>query len=86
MFFDWGIYAIEGLTGFILAASVFILLGTISVHILDILACRTMVHVGWIIYAITYFGIIGLTYAFLSGGSIAFSFCNYYDGMLTNQT
>ena len=84
--FDWGLYVIEGIIGFILAASVFIIFGTISTHILDILACRTMVNLGWIIYGITYFGVIVLVFAFMSAGSIAFSFCNYFDGMVSSQT
>lgn len=45
-----------------------------------------MVNIGWVIYGITYFGIIGLTFTFLSMGSMGFSFCNYYNNMLTNKT
>lgn len=84
-FFDWGLYVIEGVVGFILAGSVFILFGVISVHVLDIIACRTMVTLGWVIYCFTYFGIVLLVFAFLSVGSIGYSFCNYFDVMINNK-
>ncbi len=83
--FDWGLYVIEGVVGFILAASVFVLFGVISTHVLDILSCRTMVALGWVIYGITYFGVIALVFAFLSVGSIGYSFCNYFDLMVNDK-
>lgn len=83
--FDWGLYIIEGVVGFVLAASVFILFGVISTHVLDILACRTMVNLGWVIYGLMYFGIIILVFIFLQAGSIAYGFCSYFDGMVTDQ-
>jgi len=83
--FDWGLYIIEGVVGFILAGSVFILFGVVSTHILDIMACRTMVNLGWIIYGLMYFGIVALTFLFLSMGSVGYSFCNYFDQMVSNQ-
>ena len=73
--FGWFLYVVEGIVGFILAASIFIIFGTISTHILDILACRTLVNIGWVIYAIAYFGIILITIVFMPGGSLAFGFC-----------
>lgn len=76
----------EGVVGFILAGSIFIIFGAISTQILDILACRTLVNLGWVIYGITYFGIIILTFVFLSGGGLAYQVCNYYDGMLSSQS
>jgi len=75
---------IEGVIGFILAASVFILFGVISTHVLDIIACRTMVTLGWVIYGIMYFGIVILVFGFLSVGSIGYQFCNYFDAMVSN--
>lgn len=84
-FFDWGLYVIEGVVGFILAASVFILFGAISTHVLDIIACRSMVTLGWVIYGIMYFGIIILVFCFLSMGSIGYSFCNYFDSMVSSE-
>lgn len=84
-FFDWGLYVIEGVIGFILAASVFILFGVISTHVLDIIACRTMVTLGWVIYGIMYFGIVILVFAFLSAGSIGYQFCNYFDSMVSDE-
>jgi hypothetical protein len=52
---------------------------------LDIFQCRTLVNLGWIIYGIAYFGVIILSAVLLSGGSLAYGFCNYFDGMLNNQ-
>ena len=72
------------MVGFILAGSVFILFGVVSTHVLDIMACRAMVNLGWVIYGVMYFGVVVLVFLFLSGGSIAYSFCNYFDQMVTN--
>jgi hypothetical protein len=82
---NWGFYVIEGLVGLILAGSIFILFGVVSTHILDIMACRSMVNLGWVIYALSYFGIVALTFIFLSMGSVGYTFCNYFDKMVTNQ-
>lgn len=82
---NWGLYVIEGLVGLILAGSIFILFGVISTHILDIMACRSMVNLGWVIYAFSYFGVVALTFIFLSMGSVGYTFCNYFDQMVTNQ-
>jgi hypothetical protein len=81
----WGFYTIEGLVGLILAGSIFILFGVVSTHILDIMACRSMVNLGWVIYAFTYFGVIALTFIFLSMGSVGYTFCNYFDKMVNDQ-
>ena len=78
-------YVSEGMVGLILAGSIFILFGTVSTHILDIMACRSMVNLGWVIYAFTYFGIVALTFIFLSMGSVGYNFCNYFDQMVTNK-
>lgn len=40
---------------------------------------------GWIIYGLTYFAVIIFSAVFLSGGSLAYGFCNYYDGMLSDK-
>lgn len=73
------------MVGFILAGSIFIIFGTISTQILDIFACRTLVNLGWVIYGLAYFGIIVLTAVLLSGGSLGYTFCNYYGNMLNNK-
>lgn len=83
--FDWGMYVVEGVVGLVLAGSVFILFGVISTHILDIMACRSMVNLGWVIYGLMYFGVIALTFIFLPMSSIGYTFCNYFDQMVTNK-
>ena len=80
---DWGIYVVEVIVGLILVASLAILIGTVSVIILDIYDCRYFIHFGWIIYGITYFGIIFIAFLMLSLGSIGYTFCQYYSGFLT---
>jgi hypothetical protein len=86
LLFGWGLYVVEGVVGFILAGSVFILFGAISTHVLDILACRTLVSIGWVIYGITYFGVIALVYVFLPMGSVGNTFCNYFNQMINSQS
>ncbi len=44
-----------------------------------------MVNLGWAIYGITYFGVIGLVFIFLSLGSVGYTFCIYYDSMINSQ-
>lgn len=44
-----------------------------------------MVTLGWIIYSLMYFGIIALVFLFLSMGSVGFSFCNYFNLMVSDQ-
>lgn len=84
--FDWGIYVVEVITGFVLVASLAIVFGTISIHFLKILDCRHFLHFGWVVFGITYFGVIFSVYYLLPMGSVGYTFCQYYGGMLTNQT
>ena len=84
--FSWGLYALEGTIGFILAGSLLIILGVISTHFFDILQCRSMVHLGWVVYGIGHLFVIFLVYIFLSVGSVGHQSCNYFDKMLKNQT
>ena len=85
MILGWFLYVVEGVVGFVLAASVFVILGTVATHILDILACRTLVNVGWVIFAVAYFGVVLIAIVFVPVGSLAFGFCQYNDDMLTNR-
>jgi hypothetical protein len=62
------------------------LIGVFATHIFDIYNCRTLVHVSWVLFGITYLGILALTYFFVPVGSIGQQFCTFYEGILTNQT
>lgn len=73
--FNWGLYLIQGILGFILAASLLLILGVIATHSLELYACKTSVHLGWITYGITYFGIVVLSFIFFSLGGISYQFC-----------
>ena len=41
-----------------------------------------MVHLGWVILAMSFVGGLILIYLFVGLGSIGYGFCEYYDGML----
>ena len=73
--FNWGLYLIQGILGFILAASLLLILGIVAVHALDLHGCRTSVHLGWVTFGITYFGIVILSFIFFSFGGISYQFC-----------
>lgn len=83
---DWGIYVVQVIVGFILVASLAVIVGTISVVILEIFDCRYFIHFGWVVYGITYFGAVLIVFLLLSLGSMGYTFCQYYSGFLTNQT
>jgi hypothetical protein len=84
--FSWGIYAMEGIVGFILAACLMGIAGGIATHCFDMYNCRTMVHLSWIIMGIMYFGVLGMTYVFLPVGSVGIDMCRVYQQTLNNQT
>lgn len=75
----------QAVFGLALAGSLVVLLGVSATHLFDLLACRKMVHLGWTIYGLAYFGVIVVTYYCLSVGSISYNFCNYFHDMLTVQ-
>lgn len=41
---------------------------------------------GWLIYGISYYGIITLCVAFFSLGGISYTFCQFYGGLVENQS
>lgn len=84
--FNWGIYVVEVIVGFVLVASLAVIIGAVSIQVLDIYDCRHFLHFGWVVYGITYFGIIFTTFFLLAMGSTGYLFCTYYEGMLTSQT
>lgn len=84
--FQWGVYAMEGIVGFILAACLMGIAGGIATHFFDMYNCRTMVHLSWGILGLMYFGVLVMTYAFLPAGSIGMDMCKVYNKALTNQT
>lgn len=85
-FFNWGIYVVEVIVGFILVGSIAILIGSVSIQILDIYDCRHFLHFGWVVYGITYFGVVFIAFFTLPMGSLGYTFCEYYGSMLVNET
>lgn len=73
--FNWGLYLIQGIMAFILTASLLLILGIVATHCFELYTCKTSVHLGWVAYGVTYFGIVMLTFAFLSFGGISYQFC-----------
>lgn len=84
--FQWGIYAMEGIVGFILAACLMGVAGGIATHCFDMYNCRTMVHVAWGILGLMYFGVLAMTYVFLPAGSVGMDMCKVYNRALNNQS
>jgi len=76
--FNWGLYLIEGVLAFIMAASMLILLGVIATHSFELFSCKTSVHLGWIAYGITYFGVVAISFILLALGGMSYSFCQFY--------
>ena len=75
----------QAVFGLALAGSLIILLGLSATHLFGLHNCRYMVHLGWTIYGLTYFGVIMVTYQLVSVGSISYNFCRYYKDMLNVQ-
>ena len=80
--FNWGLYLIQAILGFILAASLLLIMGIVATHSLSLTGCTTSVHLGWVTYGITYFGIVALSFIFFSFGSISYQFCQFYSGLV----
>ncbi len=83
--FNWGLYLIEGILGFVLAGSLLMLLGVAATYCFGLYSCRNSVHLGWVAYGVTYFGVIAITFLFLSLGGISYQFCQFYGGLVTNN-
>ena len=69
-----------------MVGSIFILIGVIATHCCEILSCKTCVHLGWVTYGITYFGIVVMAFFFFSMGGLSYSFCQFYGGMINSKT
>lgn len=75
---------VEVIIGFVLVASLAVIIGSVSVHLLDIYDCRHFLHFGWVVFGLTYFGIVFSAYFMLPMGSVGYTFCKYYGAMLTS--
>lgn len=62
-----------------------ILIGAFSTSTFQILDCRKMVHIGWIMWSFSFLGSLILLYIFLGLGSISYGFCSYYDEILDGK-
>ena len=66
--------------------SALILLGLLATHKFEMFGCRSSVHLGWIIYGLTYSGVVVLTFDFLAMGGIIYNFCQWYGELLNTQS
>ena len=69
-----------------LLASLLSLFGILSTHVFDILACKRMVNLGWVIYGLIYFGVLLVMLFFLSMGGITYTFCEYFAAITGSQS
>lgn len=69
-----------------MVGSVMTLLGVITTHCCQMYACKTCVHLGWVTFGITYFGIVVIGFFFFALGGLSYSFCQFYSGLLTSQS
>jgi hypothetical protein len=81
-----GLYAIQGIFGIVLLASIVSLLGIISTHIFDVLTCRRFVHTGWVIFGFIYFAILLVLFILLSVGGLSYHFCQYFGSIIKSQS
>ena len=65
-----------------LIGTMLILIGAFSTSTFQILDCRKMVHIGWLIWSISFLGCMILLYFFLGLGNVSYQFCDYFDGIL----
>ena len=84
--FNWGLYLIQAILGFILAASILLIMGIVATHSLELHGCRTSVHLGWVTFGITYFGVIALCFIFFSFGGVSYQFCQFYSGLVQSNS
>jgi hypothetical protein len=83
--YDWGLYLIEAILAFVMMGSCLILVGVIATHSFEIYGFKTCVHLGWVTYGITYFGILAICFFFFALGGLSYSFCQFYGDIITNQ-
>jgi hypothetical protein len=81
-----GLFAIQGIFGIVLLASIISLMGIISTHIFDVLACRKFVHTGWVVFGLIYFGILFVLFIQLSVGGLSYSFCQYFGSIIKSKS
>lgn len=82
---DMGLYGMQAIFGIVLLASIISLLGIISTHIFDVLACRRFVHTGWGVFGLIYFGVLFVLYMQLSVGGLSYNFCQYFASIIKSQ-
>jgi hypothetical protein len=80
--FSMFLIIVEIVTAVSLIGTLLVLLGAFSTASFQILNCRKMVHIGWLIYSCSFIGGLILMYLFIGLGSIGYGFCQYYDGLL----
>jgi hypothetical protein len=83
--FNWALYLIQAILAFVIMGSVFMLMGVIATHCFEIYGCKTCVHLGWVSYGITYFGILIIGFFFFALGGLSYSFCQFYGGIINSQ-
>jgi hypothetical protein len=82
-YFSQFLYAVQIIIAVCLVGTMLSLIGSFSTAAFHILDCRKMVHLGWVFYSCSFIGGLILIYLFVGLGSIGYSFCEYYDGLLT---
>lgn len=84
--FSWALYLMEAILAFIMVGSVLTLMGVIATHCFEMYSCKTCVHLGWVTFGVTYFGIVVICFFFFGLGGLSYSFCQFYSGILTSQS
>lgn len=84
-YFSSFLHSIQIIISVCLVGTMLTLIGSFSTATFQILDCRKMVHMGWVIFSFSFIGGLILMYLFISVGSIGYGFCQYYDGFLHGQ-
>lgn len=83
---SWALYLVEAILVFIMIGGLIIMIGVIATHFCEVYTCKTCVHLGWITFGLTYFGIVVIAFFFFGMGGLSYSFCQFYNGILTSQS
>lgn len=85
-YFSVAIYVLQGVVGFVLVSCLLVIIGSLSTHFYEIMECRYMVHCGWFLYALMYFGMLVLAFVTISLGTTGYYSCQYFNQSMANSS
>jgi len=74
-YFSQFLYAVQIIIAVILVGTMLTLIGSFSTAVFQILDCRRMVHLGWVMFGFSFVGGLILMYLFIALGSVGYGYC-----------